>query len=261
EGMERKGGRLHKVICDVVAFANTNGGTVYVGLNANPKSPARGVENATEAVSMLQQELQRSITPPLTVSIDVQKSEGKDIVRVTVPKGPEPPYVIDAWKIYLRQESETSLAMRDEIVKLVQSTLPKTPSPVERQPEAPAPPAVLVAPPKTGVEIVRSEDRDGKLYHSMRDLRNNSVVHNVSRASARRLWRYAITLLEDSPVQADQVTWQGDVGFWKAHKSGGMQRYNLVQRDAAGDMRVYYGVTEDGIHGPWKDLVEGQSKT
>jgi len=40
-------------------------------------------------------------------------------VRVTVPKGDDPPYVLEGSKIYLRQEAETSLAMRDEIVALI----------------------------------------------------------------------------------------------------------------------------------------------
>jgi hypothetical protein len=37
----------------------------------------------------------------------------------------------------------------------------------------------------------------------------------------------------------------------KPNKSG---RYDLVQRTPEG-YRYYYGVTEDGIHGPWKMLV------
>jgi len=266
ESVERKGGRLHKILCDVVAFANTNGGTIYVGLSANPKMPIRGVEEAPQAVAALQQEIQRNITPPLEVTIDIQKSEGKDIVRLTVPKGPNPPYVLDAWKIYLRHESETSLALRDEIVKLVQSTMP--PPPAREEPPVPAPSlpppssspeGPTIEPPKTGVEIVQSEERDGVLYHTMRDLRNNSTVRNVSRASARRLWRYAIAEREDNPVREEDVVWQGDIGFWKAYKRAGVRRYNLVQRDPAGNLRVYYGVTEEGIHGPWKDVVEGQS--
>jgi hypothetical protein len=85
------------------------------------------------------------------------------------------------------------------------------------------------------------------------------VVHNVSRSSARRLWRYAIAEREEHPATDADVVWQGDIGYWKTYKRGGVQqRYNLVQRDAAGNLHVYYGVTEDGVHGPWKVLVEEQ---
>jgi len=29
----------------------------------------------------------------------------------------------------------------------------------------------------------------------------------------------------------------------------------LVHRDSTGQMHIYYGVTEDGIHGSWKAVV------
>jgi hypothetical protein len=38
---------------------------------------------------------------------------------------------------------------------------------------------------------------------------------------------------------------------------GGITRYDLVQRTADG-LRVYYGVTEDGIHGEWRRVVGGE---
>jgi hypothetical protein len=31
-----------------------------------------------------------------------------------------------------------------------------------------------------------------------------------------------------------------------------------VQRDRDGKLHVYYGVTEDGVHGPWRGFVEEQ---
>jgi len=31
-----------------------------------------------------------------------------------------------------------------------------------------------------------------------------------------------------------------------------------VQRDAEGQLHVYYGVTEEGIHGPWREFLEGE---
>ncbi len=85
----------------------------------------------------------------------------------------------------------------------------------------------------------------------MRDLRNGNVVKNVTRQSARRLWHYAITEKESNPVQPDKVEWHGEIGLWKRYKHSGSVRYDLVQRDD-GELRVYYGVTYDGMHGPWQ---------
>ena len=86
----------------------------------------------------------------------------------------------------------------------------------------------------------------------MKDLRNGNVVHNVTRSSARKLWRYAITEHESNPVQADKVQWQGDLGVWKSSRRAGKERYDLVQRMPDGQIHVYYGVTEDGIDGAWR---------
>jgi len=260
ERMTRRGGRLYAIIADVVAFANTNGGTIYVGVSSNPKTPPTGIDNPKEAIATLRAEIERKITPPLEVTIDVQQTEGKKVVRLAVARGDDPPYAIDGSKIYVRQETETNLAVRDEIVQLVRRALqPALPQeeevPVEDEAAVEERPRI-VEPPKTGVEIVETVERKGTLYHTMRDLRNGNEVRNVSRSSARRLWQYAITQKEQHPVQVDQVDWRGDMGLWKKKRRAGKVRYDLVQRDPEGQLRVYYGVTEEGLHGEWRQLLE-----
>jgi hypothetical protein len=112
------------------------------------------------------------------------------------------------------------------------------------------------APPRTGVEVVSVEDRDGARYYNMRDLRNGNVVKNVTRTSARRLWHYAITSFSNLPEDLSQATiqWQGNLGLVGRQKQGKSTRFDLVQRTPQG-IRFYFGVTEDGIHGPWRQLV------
>jgi hypothetical protein len=109
--------------------------------------------------------------------------------------------------------------------------------------------------PRTGVEIVDTEERNGVLYHTMCDLRDGGLVHNVSRSSARRLWRYAIALKEKGTFEEHKVDWHGDLGLWHKYLRSGRPHYDLVQRTPDGETHVYYGVTEDGTHGPWKAVV------
>ncbi len=92
----------------------------------------------------------------------------------------------------------------------------------------------------------------------MKDLRTGNEVRNVSRSSARRLWQYAIAQKEEHPVQVDKVNWRGDIGLWKKKQRAGKVRYDFVRRDSEGQLHVYYGVTEDGIHGPWREFLEGE---
>jgi len=252
ERMTHRGGRLYAIIADVCAFANTNGGTVYVGVGSNPKQPLVGVAQAEQAAQTLKHEIERKITPPLEVEVDVLESQGHQVLHLTVPRGSDPPYTIDASKIYVRQETETSLAVRDEIVAMVKRALMSEPSPAAA--EAPAQ-SEGIEPPRTGVEIVETVKRKDTLYHTVRDLRQGNTVKNVTRRSARRLWHYAITQKEEHPVAPDKVRWQGDIGLWKRRARSGQVRYDLVQRMSDGSLRVYYGVTEEGINGEWKALV------
>jgi len=271
ESMSRKGGRMHAILRDVVAFANTNGGTIYVGLSPNTKAKPVGFKDPDPAMAELHAEIQRMITPPININIDVQQTEGVKVVRVSVPKGTDPPYVLEGSKIYIRQESETSLAMRDEIVSLIRQALLKPQLPSLEEKSQPPEVAAAAAPisgeagepvpqleaPRTGVEIVASVERKGVLYHTMRDLRNGNEVRNVTRSSARKLWQYAISQHEKELLKDVQITWVGDVGLWRQYKRAGKVRYDLVGRDADGKQHVYYGVTDDGIYGPWKQLVGG----
>jgi hypothetical protein len=258
ERMARKGGYLRAILRDVAAFANTNGGTVYVGVSSRSKNPPLGVDRPDEATRMLVAEIDRAVTPPIEVDVDVLKTRGKSVLRVAVPKGENPPYALNGVEIYIRQESETSRAVRDEIVQLVERAVAR---PAVPQIAAASPPAAVsedqpIVHPRTGVEVVEMVERKDTKYYTLKDLRNGNVVRNVTRPSARRLWRYAITEYETRPVQKEQVKWRGNIGLWKTYRRSGRRRYDLVQRDSDGRLHLYYGVTDDGIHGEWQHFIK-----
>ena len=263
ESVSVRGGRLYAVIADISAFANTNGGTLFLGLNADPKKAIVGVPKPDQAIAQLEKEIGNRISPPLHCTIDSHETGGKSILRVLVPRGEDPPYVVDDYKIYVRAESETSQAVRDEIVSLVQRGKSElysreAPSQVEEVAEIPSerPDLDEVMAPRTGVEVVGVEERDGSSFYTVRDLRNGNVVKNVTLKSARRLWHYALTQFASLPenIQKADIEWLGDYGLLKKRKQGKRLNYDLVERTASGN-RFYFGVTDDGIHGPWKQLV------
>ena len=246
------------VLRDVVAFANSNGGTIYIGAGKT-KGAIRGVEKSQEVQENLLQAMASRITPQADVSIDVVNPEGKAVMALNVSKGAETPYVLDQTEVWVRQESESAIATRDEIVRLVLQTLAgnRVPVPMAEAEEPLETGNTLTdEPPHTGVEVVDSSERNGISYHTVRDLRNGSVVQNVTRFSARRLWRYAISEREVDGLDLNSIDWRGDIGLWKVHKRGGQTRYNLVQRDIGGKLHIYYGVTEDGLHGAWRVFSE-----
>lgn len=295
-----KHGIDRRILQDVVALANTNGGTIYIGASANLRQQVQGVTKPFETSSQLRAEISKHIVPPIDVQVDTLKSGGKQVLQMIVPRGTDVPYALDSTQIFVRSENETSLAVRDEIVNLVrdavavefaarvESNRERFAAPlkvveaveqaqaiVEAQPNdevgsdspqrSPTPatedaPKLPSPPPHTGVEIVSSKARSrGNNQYTMRDLRNNRIIHNVTRSSARKLWQYAVAEHDRNAASKADVKWLGDVGIVKASERAGKLRYDLVQRDSSGDLHVYYGVTDDGIHGAWKDLVESLS--
>ena len=249
--MTVRGGNLYAIIADVCAFANTNGGTVYVGIDPDKKGKPPGISNPSASVSKLRREISNRISPPLKVQVDSQATQGAAVIRVLVPRGEDPPYAVDDNKIYVREEAETGLAVRDEIVQMVRGA-----GRIEAEREQPAEQAKGTAPPRTGVEIVAVEEREGVQYFTVRDLRNGNVVKNVTETSARRLWHYAITQYLKLPkdVRKAASSWEGTLGLLRTRGRGKNRRYDLLQ-SANGSTRLYFGVTEDGIHGDWKQLV------
>ncbi|TVR21199.1 MAG: transcriptional regulator [Anaerolineaceae bacterium] len=286
--MTRKNGHMLNIVADVCAFANTNGGTIYIGISPQAGKNPEGVVRPAKAIKDIQEEIGSLISPTLDVEIDTLDTRGKTIIRVQVPFGRERPYAIENTRIYVRDDADTTLAIRDEIVELVRqgmtfekqpSGLPsavdlvQTTSPVTASaavavsnagisvPEAVAPVAPVIddnktKPPRAGVEIVKVETRDSTRYYVMHDLRNGNIVKNVTQNSARRLWLYAIKQKETNPVRADKVTWRGDVGLWRVYKKNDTVRYDLVQKDNG--IRVYYGATESGMHGDWAQFLVGE---
>lgn len=305
--------RVKALLRDIAAFANTNGGILYVGASADPAEPIRGVDGAVELAELIRVGAASQITPPVNADVEPLSSDGKTVLVVTVPKGTETPYALEPGYIYVRQEGETALALRDEIVQLVRAAvtsdaLPEAATPIKTEPpepqpvwpedvtaaEAPAPEPVAAPParaaqqmavqqataaererqqeptpvPRTGVEIIASVERDGVIYHTVRDLRNRRVVRNVTRESARRLWRYAILQAEEHIIEPDEIRWDerdGRFGFWKGYRqSEGMRRYNLIYREPASQrqsgeqgerLRIFFGVTEDGIDDRWRGVL------
>jgi len=266
EAMTVRGGKLYAIIADVCAFVNTNGGTIYIGMNRNHQQGIIGVSSKSQEIAKLEKEISDRISPELVCSIDAHKFRGKEIIRVLVPRGEDPPYAVDDSKIYLRTESETGMAVRDEIVEMVLRGQParRKEVPIVQPVGADKPISVPQAgadaepeaAPRTGVEIVTVEERQGVRYYTVRDLRNNNVVKNVTRKSARKLWHYAVT--EFDKVSEDPqsgVKWHGDLGMLNHQTIGNFSRYDLIQRDAKGNFRFYFGVTEDGIDENWQRVV------
>lgn len=265
--MAQRGGYQDKVLQDICAMSNGNGGTVYIGVSANPKEKPVGVRDHNRAIDRLQTVISGRFTPEPNIHIDNLPSQGTQIVRVTVQPGQEPPYAIDDNQFYIRDDTETSLAVRDEIVRLIPTNsmgqpaeakmpeiLPPLP-PIGHLPPKIGAPSNVVEPPRTGVEIVESEKRKGTYYHTVRDLRNGSLIKNVTRTSARKLWHYAITKVESGLPKASEIDWQENIAVLDIRKKNDNVWYDLAMREND-TIHFFYGVTDSGLNDKWLSLIE-----
>lgn len=306
ESASQRGGRLTTIINDMCAFANTAGGSIYVGVGQR-KGPPKGLANSKQVQSQIEHAVDERITPPLEPTYDVVETEGVKVLRIQVPKGKDRPYCVDDHKFYVRDETETNMAVRDEIVALVLAAQDEEPEPAAKvgassssgskrrrrrggrsrsgkskagtddstdgavgadvkDEAAPEVTAGIMPPserddafylPQIGVEIVKSEERNGHLYHTICDLRNGNTIGNVTRKGARKLWNYAIQQHEDHPVDPAKIEWREGIGLVNSERRAGKVRYDLALREN-GDVRIFYGVTEDGMEGKWAAFVKDE---
>lgn len=290
--LTQRGGFLDNILQDICAMANTNGGTIYIGVSADPKEKPVGVKDADKAIEKLYTAVASHFSPEPVVQIDRLPSKGEQIIRVAVKPGPDFPYALNDNKFYVRDEKESNVAVRDEIVRLVErrinnanqpgyvppvtavtpppvSVLPETPVPVvaapplkatavpaeEKGEEAVSPPALSPIAPRTGVEIVNSQKRKGIVYHTLCDLRNGNFIKGVTRHSARKLWRHAINQVEANLPKPEEIKWQGNFGFVGKRQKDDNVWYDLALREG-NTVHIYYGVTENGLNEKWLTLIE-----
>ncbi len=121
-------------------------------------------------------------------------------------------------------------------------------------PDTPVEPVPSGAP-KTGVQVLSMDERSGAIYFAVRDLRNNSVVRNVTMKSARDLWHYAISQYAEHPGGPEEIDWRAERAILAGGVRAGKLRYDLALKDAKGSTHVFYGVMQDGLDDAWKALI------
>ena len=127
EVVELKSEVVGDICKEVIAFANTRGGTLYIGI-ANDGQVV-GIENADQVILQLNNMIRDSIKPDLTMFVGYQTQgvDGKQIVAVTVQKGTDRPYYLGSKGlrpngVYVRNGTSTDPAADTAIRKMIKET-------------------------------------------------------------------------------------------------------------------------------------------
>ena len=112
---------------EVVAFANTCDGTIYIGIN--DRGEIVGVENSDDVMERAGASIRNSIKPDISmyVTLNLRKIENKNVIIIKVQRGASRPYYI-AEKglkpsgVYIRQGTSSVPASEDYIRQMIKET-------------------------------------------------------------------------------------------------------------------------------------------
>ena len=112
---------------EVVAFANTCDGTIYIGVN--DRGEVIGVKNSDDVIERAGASIRNAIKPDVSmyVTLNVEQIENKNIVAIRVQRGVSRPYYI-AEKglkpsgVYIRQGNSSVPASEDYIRQMIKET-------------------------------------------------------------------------------------------------------------------------------------------
>ncbi len=127
ETVELKSEIVSDICREVIAFANTHGGTMYIGV-ANDGTPV-GVENADSVILRLNNMVRDAIKPDVTMFVRYETIaiDEKQIVAVTVQKGTDRPYYLarkglKPGGVYVRNGTSTDPSTDTAIRKMIKET-------------------------------------------------------------------------------------------------------------------------------------------
>lgn len=112
---------------EVVAFANTNGGTIYIGVQDN--GGIMGLDNADFVIQQISNAVRDSIRPDVSMftNIELVKKENKNIIKLTVYQGTKKPYYLSdkglkSSGVYVRSGTTSAPASEDAIRMMIKMT-------------------------------------------------------------------------------------------------------------------------------------------
>lgn len=111
--------RPENIAREIVALANTSGGTIVVGVTDG--GIIQGVSNIKQWEERMANIVRHSVIPSIDIGFFPTKVEDKDVVAVIVSKGRDKPYQTTDGKYYVRVGSTNRIATQSELLRLFQA--------------------------------------------------------------------------------------------------------------------------------------------
>ncbi len=117
----------YKIAKEIIAFANTSGGTIIFGVADD--GSIYGVQSEKSETELIKETIKNYCEPEITISISYIEMEGKEIVCVEIPESENKPHRIKDYQsilnintaqVYIRVNDKSILASK-EMIKLLQT--------------------------------------------------------------------------------------------------------------------------------------------
>ena len=112
---------------EIVAFANTNGGTIYIGMQGNGEIV--GLDNTDFVMQQISNSLRDGIRPDVSMftNIELLQEDNKYFVKLTVSQGTKKPYYLSdkglkPTGVYVRSGTTSAPASEDAIRMMIKMT-------------------------------------------------------------------------------------------------------------------------------------------
>ena len=127
ESIELKQDYAESIRKDIIAFANTNGGTIFVGIRDNGE--VIGVSSPDQMIQRISNMVRDSIKPDVTMFVhyDSEETDARIIVKISVNRGTGRPYYwevkgIQPSGVYVRQGTSAAPASEAAIRQMIKET-------------------------------------------------------------------------------------------------------------------------------------------
>ena len=124
ERIEYKSQMLEDLYKEVIAFANTDGGVIYIGIDN--EGNLTGIDDADETYTRLTNGIRDAIAPDVTMFVRYVLQDNK-VIRIEVGEGSYKPYYLKAKGIkptgvYVRQGASSVQASPDQIRRMIKES-------------------------------------------------------------------------------------------------------------------------------------------
>jgi ATP-dependent DNA helicase RecG len=109
---------------ELVAFANSEGGTIYIGITDDGEMPGLTLQDVTRINQLIGNISSQQVRSPMTVTTEnIRLENGRIVIVVTVPKGIMKPYFDKNGVIWLKVGADKRrINSREELLRIFQST-------------------------------------------------------------------------------------------------------------------------------------------